>query len=73
MMKNRGKLLDGLLRRGGELLDVFATRRDGGLLPLPRRCLFGYGRGALLALLFADLLTGPLLMVIATLRHTHPR
>ncbi len=72
-MKNRGESLDGLRRRGGELLDVFATRRDGGLLLLPRRCLLGNGRGALEALLLADLLTGPLLMVIATLRHTHPR
>ena len=73
MTKNRGESLDSLLHRDGELLDVFATRHDGSLLLLTRRGLLGNRDGALVTLLFVDLLTSPLLMVKATLRHMHPR
>lgn len=57
----------------GELLRAFTARCDGRLLLLPVGRLLGSHRGAFLSLLLGDLLAGPLLVVMATLRHTHPR
>ncbi len=72
-MKDRHKSLDGLVHRGGEMLRAFSARSGRGLLLLPLGCLLRSQRRALLALLLANLLTSPLLMIIATLRHTYPR
>lgn len=72
MIKNRGKPLDDLVRCDGELLRAFAALGDRSLLPLPFDRLLGSQRCTLLALLLADLLASPSLMVVAALRHTCP-
>ena len=72
-MKDGRKSPDGLIHRDGKLICALPARSGRGLLLLPLGCSLGSERGAFVALLLANLLSSPRLMVIATLRHKLPR